>query len=399
MRRRNVLVRLAGVGFLMAVSALAQANDMLVIFGTQRNAPNVGLSIAHFDSDTGVLLPPSLALATPAPAYFVLSADQKFIYSCNAIDTYQGKHSGSVSAYAIDPAAEKITFINSQPSGGADPSYISLDQQGTHALVANYKDGNFEVLKINPDGSVGDRTAFVQDTGKSINPQRQSHAYAHSIRLDPTGRFAIACDLGVDKVFISRYDGNAGTLTAADPPFATVEPGSGARHPVFHPNGKWLYVITEMGSSIVLFDWDAAHGTLTHVQTISSLPAGFKGTSAAAEIQVHPNGKFVYASNRGDNSIGVFAVDPNNGKLSEIQHISTQGRTPRNFTFDPTAKWLLVTNHDSNNGMVFSVDAQSGKLAPQGKPVAIPYPFCERFLPLKMQQKAVDSNPSAPVQK
>lgn len=383
MRRwRNLPVLLGCVGSLLVVPTLALAQDMLVIFGTQRNAPNVGFSIAHFNSDTGALTPPKFAIATPAPAYFVLSADQKFIYSCNAIDTYEGKRGGSVSAYAIDPVGEKITFINSQPSGGADPSYISLDQQGKHALIANYKDGTFEVLKINSDGSIGAKTALVQDTGSSINPQRQTHAYAHSIRLDPTGRFAIGCDLGVDKVFISHYDADAGTLTPADPPFATVEPGSGPRHPVFHPNGKWLYVITEMGSSIVQYNWDAEHGKLMHVQTISSLPEGFKGTSAAAEIQVHPNGKFVYASNRGDNSIGVFAVSPENGKLSDVQHISTQGRTPRNFTFDPTGKWLLVTNHDSNNGMVYSVDEQTGKLIPKGEPIVIPYPFCERFVQL-----------------
>jgi len=358
----------------------AMATDYFVFFGTHIAGPGKGFSLSHFDSDTGILTQPKFLLEAPSPGYFVIAPDGRHLYTCNSGDTFNGKPGGGVSALSIDPITAKLTLLNSQPSGGADPSYISLDQAGTHVLVANYNSGTIAVFALKPDGSLGDRTALIQQTGKSIDPLRQTHSYAHSIRVDPTGKFAVVGDLGQDKVFVYRYDQDTGTLTPNDPPFTAIKPGSGARHVAFHPNGKFAYVDGEMGSNVTAFTWDSSRGALTEIQRISSLPADFKGTSAAAEVMVHPGGKFLYVSNRGMDSLGVFSIDQDTGRLTNVQYALTQGKTPRNFEFDPTGKWLLVTNHGSNNAMVFQIDQSTGELTPHGNPVAVPYPFCERFL-------------------
>lgn len=274
-------------------------------------------------------------------------------------------------------------MLNQQPAGGADTSYISLDRTARYALAANYTGGNIAVFALKPDGSLGERTAFVQHTGSSVNPQRQTHAYAHSIITDPSNRFALAADLGVDKVFVYQFNEKDGSLKPNDPPSTTLAPGSGPRHVKFHPNGRWVYVINEIASTVTAFNWNSTNGTLAEFQTVTTLPADFKGTSTCAEIEVHPNGKFLYGSNRGHDSLAVFAVDEKTGKLTLIEHVPSGGKTPRNFAFDPTGKWILCTNHGSNNAVVFSVDENTGRLTQTGQPVPVPNPFCERFLPVR----------------
>jgi 6-phosphogluconolactonase len=350
----------------------AAAADLTVYFGTHTAGPGKGFSVSHFSTTTGALSRPEFELETPAPAYFVIAPGGRRLYACNS--------TGFVSAYSIDPATAHLKPINQKPSGGGDPSYISFDQTGHYVFVANYDGGNIAVWALNPDGSLGERTAFVQHTGSSVNPQRQSHAYAHSIRVDPSNRFVLVADLGLDRLFVYKFDVKDGSLAANDPPFAKAAPGSGPRHVVFHPNGRWVYLITEMGSTIMLFDWDATRGALSEVQTVSTLPKDFQGASTCAEVQVDPSGRFVYASNRGRDSIAVFSVDQKTGRLTPIQDVPSGGRTPRNFDLDPSAQWLLVTNHGSNNAMVFRIDQQTGKLTPTGQPVDVPYPFCPRFL-------------------
>lgn len=350
----------------------APAADLTVYFGTHTAGPGKGFSVSRFDTVTGALSKPELLLETPAPAYFVIAPGNRRLYSCNS--------TGFVSAYSIDPATAQLKLINQKPSGGGDPSYISLDRTGHYVFAANYEGGNFGVWALAPDGSLGERTAFVQHTGSSVNPQRQSHAFAHSIRVDPTNRFLLVADLGLDKLFVYKFNGKDGSVTANDPPFVKAAPGSGPRHTVFHPNGRWVYLITEMGSTIMLFNWDSRRGALSEVETVSTLPKDFHGENACAEVQVHPSGKFVYASNRGRDSIAVFSVDAKNGRLTLIQDVPSGGKTPRNFDVDPTAHWLLVTNHGSNTAMVFRIDQQTGKLTPAGPPLDVPYPFCPRFL-------------------
>jgi 6-phosphogluconolactonase len=350
---------------------------MYVYFGTHSAGPGIGFSVAHFDTDTGALTVPKLDTEAVQPAYFVIHPDGRHLYTCNSGTP------GCVSAYSIDPSTAHLTLLNKEPSGGGDASYVSLDQTGRFVFVANYDGGNIAAFALKPDGSIGARTAFVQHTGHSVNPTRQTHAYAHSIIIDPTNRFVLAADLGVDKLFVYRFDVKSGTLTPNDPPFASVEPGSGARHVKFHPNGRWVYLINEMACTVTAFNWDSARGALTEFQTISTLPADFTGVSTCAEVLVHPDGRFLYGSNRGMDSLAVFAIDHENGRLAPVQHISTRGSWPRNFAFDPTAKWIICTNHNSNNAVVFRVDEATGRLTQAGDPVPVPAPYCERFLPVR----------------
>ena len=364
--------------FTLAVSLTSSslATDVIVYFGSHGKGQNIGFSIAHFDTETGRLTTPVFLLEAVAPAYFVLRADGKMLYTCNSAP------GSDVSAYGIEAASAHLTFLNKKLSCGGDPSYVSLDHTGHFLMVANYDGGTIAVYALMPDGSIGDRTAFVQHTGTSINPERQTHARPHAICVDPTNKFVLVPDLGVDKLFVYRFDQKTGTLEPNDPPFATVSPGSGPRHTIFHPNGRIAYLINEMGSSIIRFGWNSNQGKLTQFETISTLPDDFKGTSTCAEILVHPNGKFIYATNRGHNSVAVFSLAAETGRLTLIQHISTQGKTPRNCEFDPTGRWLLVSNQDSSNAVVFRIDPVTGRLSQTGEPVSVPNPFCERFLTL-----------------
>ncbi len=371
------LLRLALLLVAAAFAVPLPAADVYVYFGTHSRGPGIGFSVAHFDTDTGALTQPRFLTEAVEPAYFVIHPDGRHLYTCNSGSP------GGVSAYEIDHATGQLTLLNKEPSGGGDASYVCLDQTGRFVLVANYEGGNIAVFALQPDGRIGGRTAFAQHTGSSVDPKRQTHAYAHSIIVDPTNRFALIADLGVDKLFVYRFDEKNGSLRPNDPPFATVRPGSGPRHVKFHPNGRWVYLINEMGCTVTAFNWDSDHGALTEFQTISTLPADFKGASTCAEIKVHPNGRFLYGSNRGHDSLAVFAIDSTTGRLAPLEYVSTRGKIPRNFTFDPTGRWILCTNHGSDNAVVFRVDATTGRLTPTGQPVSVPSPFCERFLPAR----------------
>ncbi|HUJ44689.1 MAG TPA: lactonase family protein [Opitutaceae bacterium] len=353
------------------------AADMYVYFGTHRTGPGIGFSVAHFDSDTGALSRPRFLIEAVEPAFFVIHPDGRRLYTCNS------GVPGGVSAYAIDRGTGQLTLLNKEPSGGDDASYVCLDRTGRYVFVANYSGGNVAAFALKSDGSIGARTAFVQHAGHSIDPKRQTHPYAHSIIIDPTNRFVLVADLGLDRLFVYRFDERDGSLRANDPPFATVAPGSGPRHVKFHPNGRWVYLINEMGCTVTAFTWDSSRGVLAEFQTSSTLPADFKGTNTCAEVEVHPNGRFLYGSNRGHDSIAVFAIDPATGRLTPVEYVPTQGKWPRNFAFDPTGRWMLVTNHNSDNAVVFRVDEATGRLTQTGAPVPVPFPFCERFLPVR----------------
>jgi 6-phosphogluconolactonase len=378
-RLRRGLV--GGVVVSIALGAsYSDASDSLVFFGTHSVGTGRGLSVAHFDSDTGVLSKPALVVEAAAPAFFVIHPDGRHLYACNSNDFARGFTGETISAFSIDPQTGRLTLINQQSSGGADPSYITLDATSRYVLNANYKGGSIAVIKLNPDGSLGERTAVIQHHGSSIDPKRQTQPYAHCIRIDPTNRFALVADLGLDRLFVYRFNAQDGSLQPNDPPFAKVSPGAGPRHLAFDPRGRYVYLINEMASTIVTFAWDSKRGVLTERQTLSTLPEDFQGTSQCAEILVHPNGKYVYGSNRGHDSLAVFAVDARTGQLRLVEHVATQGRTPRNFAFDPSQQWMIVTNHGSDNAMVFRVDAETGRLTPQGQPVGIVYPFGIGFL-------------------
>ena len=369
------ILRVPGLFVLMiATPPLAIAADALVYFGSHSNAPGTGFSLAHFNTDTGALTQPEFLLEAPEPAFFVLSPDGTRLYTCNS-DT-----PGGLSAYAVEPATGRLTFLNRALAGSRGTSFITLDGTGRFVLVASYDGGNVAAFALKPDGSLGDWTAFAQHTGRSVHPERQTRPYPHAIVLDPTNRFALVPDLGTDRLCIYRFDEKTGALTPNDPPFAAIAPGSGPRHVRFHPNGRWVYLINEIANTIAGFDWDATRGTLTPFQTITTLPADFTGANTSAELEIHPNGQFLYGSNRGHNSLAVFAIDPANGHLTAVEHIASEGKTPRNFAFDPTSQWIVLTNQNSSNAVVFRVDSATGRLTRTGEPVPVPAPFCERFL-------------------
>jgi len=360
----------------IVLSAPAMAEDMFVYFGSHGAGPHIGFSVAHFDTDTGKLTKPVFLEEAVAPAYFIIRPDGRRLYTCNSFP------GSSVSAYAIDPTSAKLTFLNQQPSGGGDPSYVSLGPSGRYLMVANFLGGSVAVFALRPDGSIGRRTALVQNIGASLDPNDPKHAHAHSIRFDPSRRFVLVADLGLDKVLVYRMNPKTGALTPNDPPFVSVAPGSGPRHTAFDPRDRYVYAINETASSIVRFGWDSNRGVLTQFETVSTLPEGFTGVNTGAEILMHPSGKFLYATNRGNDSVAVFSVQADTGRLTPLQFISTEGKTPRNAEFDPTGKWLLVTNQDSNNAVVYRIDQSTGRLTENGDPVSVPGPFCERFVPV-----------------
>lgn len=340
-----------------------------------------GIYLSELDLQSGALGAPRLAAKVTNPSFLAVHPSRKFLYAVNEVDELRGRKGGGVSAFAIDPAQGTLTELNHQSSVGAGPCYLVVDRSGRNVLVANYGSGSVACLPISADGRLGTETSFIQHQGAGANPQRQESPHAHSINLDAGNHFAIAADLGLDQVLIYRFDPASGKLTPNRPAFVKVAPGSGPRHFAFHPNGKFGYVINEMANTVVAFSYDSTKGLLTEIQTISTLPPEFKGTSYTAEVQVHPSGKFLYGSNRGHNSIAIFAIDSEAGKLTTVGFEPTQGKNPRNFAIDPTGTFLLAENQDSNTIVVFRIDPQTGALRSTGQSVGLVKPVCIKMIP------------------
>lgn len=344
------------------------ARNSLLYIATQ-DPRKPAIMVATLDTETGALSAPRLAIETRDPAHFALSADGRHLYLCNTGTP------GGVSAFAVKGGqAGTLEFLNYRESKGRGPSYISVDGSGRYVLDANYGGGYVEVLEIRSDGSLGEQTAFVQHTGSSVH-ERQNKPYAHWIRTDPTNKFALVADLGTDQVVVYRFDAASGKLAPHDPPSARVPPGMGPRHLAFHPNGTWVYAIQELSSQIVAFRWDAARGTLDSFQTVNTLAEGFEDANTAAEIAVRDDGRFLYASNRGEDTLVVYEIDAESGELAFRQRIASGGKTPRYFAFDPSSRWLVVSNQESGNLVVFGVDERSGELRRAGEPVPQPRPM------------------------
>jgi 6-phosphogluconolactonase len=362
-------------------AAGAAAKEWIVYVGTYTagTSTSKGIQTLRLNRETGELTGPTLAIESENPSFLALHPNGRSLYAVNEVGQFGGKPTGGVTAFAIGKDGA-LTKINEQSSGGGGPAHISLNKEGTHAFVANYGGGSVAVLPIAKDGSLQPQTGFVQHEGAGTDPKRQNKPHAHSINVDPSGKFAIAADLGLDKLFVYKFDKVKGTLTPNDPPFATVAPGSGARHFAFAPNGKIGYAINELKSTITVFTWDAAKGTLTEIQTLTTLPKDFTGESFTADVQVHPSGKFVYGSNRGHNSISVFAVDPQTGKLTLSSTQSTGGSWPRHFGIDPSGTFLLAANQRSDSIVVFRIDPATGALKETGKTATVGQPACVRFI-------------------
>ncbi|MHB8652417.1 MAG: lactonase family protein [Terriglobia bacterium] len=355
-------------------------DNYLVYVGTYTGPSSKGIYAYRFDPATGGLTSLGLAAETSSPSFLAVDPTHRFLYAVNEIANYQGGKSGGVSAFSIDHATGNLKFLNEVASRGADPCYVSLDKTGKYVLVANYRGGSVAVFPVLKDGRLGEATAFDQHHGSSVNPERQLGPHAHMISVTPDNRFALAADLGLDELLVYRFDSAHGSLAANHPPFGKVNPGLGPRHFAFSSSGKFVYLISEMGSTITAFSYGARTGLLKEIETVSTLPADFSGVSTAAEIAVHSSGKFLYASNRGHDSIAVFAIDPRKGTLKLTEHVSTQGKTPRNFAIDPTGSYLIAANQDSNNVVIFRIDPRTDRLTPTGEVVDLQSPVCVTFL-------------------
>ncbi len=365
----------AAAAVVLAISrASAASQQELVFVGSGR----ANIEAFRFDLASGALTPIGLAARIAHPSFFAIAPNRRFLYS---ITEGSDQNNSSVSAFSIDAAAGKLTLLNSQPAGGAGPCYVEVDPSGKNVLIANYGSGSVSVFPAAPAGTLNPMSAFIQGYGSSVNPDRQTGPHAHCIVTDPADRFALVCDLGLDKVLSFKFDSAAGTLLANDPPFVTTKPGAGPRHLVFHPNGRWAYVSDEMGCTVTAYSYDAAAGALREIQTESTLPKDFAGQNTDAEVAVHPSGKFVFCSNRGDDSVAVFSCDPDTGRLMFLERDSTGGQTPRQFEIDPTGAWLLAGNQASNSITVFRIDNATGHLQPVGNAIHTDNPMCIKFLP------------------
>jgi 6-phosphogluconolactonase (cycloisomerase 2 family) len=352
-----------------------------------------GIHIFQVNRTTGALTAAGVHEMGTSPSHLALNAAGTRLYSANETDRVGDSREGTVSAFTVDRADGKLTLLNTVRSGGAGPTYVSLHPSGRFLLVANYFGGSVAVLPVLPDGRLGPAADVKTDDGK-VGPTKATNAppgsfafsghdrtHAHQIQADPAGRFVLHVDLGLDKIFVWKFDAEKGILTPADHPAVTLPPGDGPRHFHFHPNGRWLYSVQEEGSTVVLFDYEAATGRLTARQTISTLPPGFAGSNFCSEILVSADGRFVYAGNRLHDSIGIFSVAPT-GTLTYVGEEWTRGNYPRSFTFDPTGRFLYCCNQRGDNVAVFRVDRQTGGLAFTGHYTPVGNPSAVAFLDL-----------------
>lgn len=371
--------------FLSGSAALAMAGQekepVLVYIGTYTKDDGQGINLLEMDPESGALTLKGVVAETENPSFLTLHPNHRFLYAVNEVGEYKGTPGGGVTAFEIDRDSGALKLLNHQSSKGGDPCHITIDSEGRHVLIANYSGGSVAVLPVQPDGSLAEASDFEQHQGTGTDPGRQRGPHGHSINLDPTEAFAVAADLGLDQLLVYKYDVKAGTLTANDPPFATLAPSSGPRHFDFHPNGRLAFAINELASTVTAFQFDPETGILTETQTLSSLPQDFEGTSYTADIHVHPSGRFLYGSNRGHDSIAIFQIDEQAGTLTPLGHQSTGGETPRNFGIDPTGQFLLAANQGTNSVVVFRIETETGALIPTGHQVEVPMPVCVKFMP------------------
>ncbi len=342
-----------------------------------------GISVYQIDPSSGALAKVRTIAGIANPSFLAFDPTHRFLYAVNETESFDGQPGGGVSAFAVDAGAGNLTLLNTQPTYGTFPAHLIVDPTGAYVLAANYGSGNLAVYPIGPDGALGAVTDVVQNTGSGPNRARQEGAHAHMIDFDLSGRYALLVDLGIDKTLVYTLNTATGKLNPhtinGQQVSASSAPGAGPRHIAFHPTNRYAYVINELGSTIDVFAWGDIAGTLTALQTISTLPAGFTGESTTAEIVVHPSGNFLYGSNRGHDSIAIFAIDPSTGKLTALGHEPTQGKSPRNFAIDPTGTFLLAANQYSDTVVTFRIDPATGKLTPTGAVAPIPTPICLLF--------------------
>ncbi len=374
-------------GAFEATSALSKGGRAIVYVGTFKTGTSKGIYAWRVDSDSGRMEPLGLVAEASRPLFLALHPNRRFLYAVSRPSAVDRKSIGVVLSYSIDAQTGRLMLLTSLPSRGIDPVYLSVDQSGKNLLVANYGsnsgEGNVSVFPIRKDGSLVDASDFIQYTGSGVHPQRQQGPHSHAINAAPDNRFVIVTDLGLDKLFVYHFDPGKGKLRANTPSFLALKPGTGPRHLAFHPGGQFVYVVNEIQSTITTLAYDAAAGALSELQTVATLPKEFSGASSAAEIRVHPNGKFLYSLNRGHDSVASFSIDRQTGMLTLIELVSTQGKTASNFDIDPGGYWLIAANQGSDSLVMFRLDINTGKLQATGQMFEVGAPSCVSFLPLK----------------
>ncbi|MEI6168509.1 MAG: lactonase family protein [bacterium] len=361
--------------YLLGIQALAEP-ALDVYFGTYTKPPlSEGIYHATLDLKTGTLSPATLACPAKDPTFLEIHPDHQFIYAVTE------RNPGAVSAFAIDPATKKLTLLNTSPTGGKGPCHVCISSDGNTLLVANYGGGSVASIPINKNGTLAEPASIIQHAGSSINPKRQNEPHVHSVNLSPDNRFAYVADLGLDKIMIHRRDAKTSRLLPNEPAEIKIKPGAGPRHLSFGPGGKFAYLINELDNTIIAFAYEPKTGGLSEIQTISSLPEGYTGETTCAEVRVHPGGKFLYGSNRGHDSIVIYKINPDTGRLTLLGFQNSGIKNPRNFNIDPTGQYCVVANQDANTVIVFRINPESGMLAPTGQAITIGAPVCVRFMP------------------
>ena len=394
MNRHIRILLLAATCLLFALStpAYSASKRYILYVGTYTTGQSKGIYAYSYDAETGEMQPLGLAAASENPSFLTADKAHEHLFAVNETQNYKGESSGGVTSFSIDRKTGKLAQLNEVASRGADPCYISLDRSGKYLLVANYTGGNVAVIPVLPDGHLGEAVSVRKDMGQlGPNKERQEAPHAHWIEASAHNRFVYVSDLGLDRVLIYQFDaakgalsaGNGGSVkanaTGADFLSAVLAPGTGPRHVAFSADGKFMYVLGEMDATVTVFA-NNQNEKYVPVQKIASLPADFSGENTAAEIAVHPNGKFLYISNRGQDAIVEFSVDQATGKLTLIGNVSTFGKAPRHFAIDPTGKHLLVANQDTGNIVEYSINETTGKLERIGKMIEVPAPVCLVFV-------------------
>lgn len=352
-----------------------------IYIGTYTTSGSEGIYHGRFSTETGEITELRLAARADHPSYLTIHPNGKWLYAVSEVDRVGDEPGGEVIAYRIDSESGALTPINRRSTRGSYPCHVSIEAPSRNLMVANYGGGSVTMIPLGDDGSLLEVSSFHQHRGKSVNPKRQEGPHAHSIVSDPHGRYVYAADLGLDQILIYRIDAASRQLLPGDPSFASTPPGSGPRHIAFHPNGRLLYCVGELDSTVLTYAIDQDDGGLTKIDVQPALPAEFAGDNTGADIHVHPNGRFLYYSNRGHDSIAIFHIDEETGRLTPIGHASTLGKTPRNFTIDPSGRFLLVANQNSDHIVTFSIDEESGQLKATGAHALLSRPVCVVFCP------------------
>lgn len=353
-----------------------------ILFGTGKvlMGKGKGIYVCEMDLQSGRMRLVGVKEQVVNPSYIAFGHNGNHIYAVNELKTYNGQASGTVSAFRLGQQPSDMEFLGLRLTMGTDPCHVAIDRSGKFLAVANFRTGSVAIFPILSDGSLGERTAFVQHTGSSIDPKRQTGPHAHSIIFDPSNRYLLVPDLGIDKVVVYEFDSATGSIASSQKRSVSVTAGSGPRYLEYHPSGAFAYLINELNSTVTAFTVDQ-EGLLSEIQNIRTLPEGYEGESTCADLHIAPSGQYLYASNRGHDSLAMFAINAQTGMLTAIGHISTHGRIPRNFVIDPSGRFVLVANQDSDNIAVFEIDSRNGLLAYTGIEVEVPTPVCVRFLP------------------